>query len=112
MRLPTHTPRQIWHSRKLAPAGCLLVDTDARRDDVCLSLKAPGDRTVHQVPRLVPAEPQQPGGTFDVALFQHVDRQALEQHGEAAHRLGPREGRLAGPVGGALHAWRPGMQVG
>jgi len=64
------------------------------------------------VPRLVPAEAQQPTCTFCVALLQQLDRQALEDHGEAAHRLGPGKGHLSDPVGGALDAWRPGMQVG
>jgi len=96
----------------LAPAGRLLVHPDQRRDDVGLSRQAPGDGPVHQVPRFVPAEAKQPGGPLDVALFEHVDGQALEQHGEPAHRLGPGEGDLTHAMGRALDARRAGMQVG
>jgi len=64
------------------------------------------------VPRLVPAEPQQPTSASYVTLLQHVDRQTLEQHGEPAHRLGAEEGRLSDPAGRAADTWRSGMQVG
>jgi len=96
----------------LAPTCCLLVDAHHGRNHERLGRKSSGDRTVHEMPRLVPAEPQQPGGTFDIALSQHVDSEPLEQHGEAAHRLGPRQRHLAHPVGGALDARWPCVQVG
>ena len=46
------------------------------------------------MPRLVPADAQDPGGPADVAFFQHVDRQPLKQQREARVGLGPRQAHL------------------
>ncbi len=53
----------------LAPARRLFVNADHRRDDVRLSHQSPGNCPVHQMPCLVPADTQQPGGAFYVALL-------------------------------------------
>ncbi len=80
MRPGRPPPPQAVSRQKIVFLLALGVDTDACRDDVRLSCQSSGDCPVHEVPRLVPAEPAQPGATLNVALFQHVDGEAGGEH--------------------------------
>ncbi len=66
----------------MPPGRRLLIDTDPAHDPRRLAGSTTCDRPLHHPLRLVPADPQDPRGTADVALTQHVDGEALEQQRE------------------------------
>ncbi len=104
-----HRGGQVLHDL-VAVEDDLVVGADASGYRQRLGRQSPGDRAVHQMPLLLPAQPQQPGRAEHVALLEHVDRQPLEQHGEPGMRLGPRQLDLAHPVLRASHPRRTGVQ--
>ena len=92
--------------------GGLFVDAQPPRHARRLRALAPGNRPFHQVPRLVPADAQNSGGSADVAFLQHVDREPLKQQREARVTLGPRQAHLPHAVVGTVDPRRPRVQVG
>src|ERR1700738_4782332 len=77
-----------------------------------LGTQSPGDGALHEVPGFIPAQPQQPGRPLDVALHEHVNREALEERGETSHWLRPRQSDLVHTVLGALDPRWPRVKVG
>ena len=89
----------------------LLVDAEGARHLVRPTSEATRDRTLHQVLRLVPRQPENLRGTGDVGLEQHVDGETLEQRGEPRAWLRPRHLDLSHAVLAAVHPRDPCVQV-
>src|SRR6516165_8192622 len=92
--------------------GRLLVHAHQFGNSAWFGRLAPANSTLHEAPGFIPARAQDGRRPGDVGLFEHVDGQTLEQGGEPAMRLGPRQAHLADPVGGAVDPRGPGMQPG
>src|SRR5262249_38416211 len=96
----------------LVPLGDrLFVHAEVGRDARALGPLAPLDGPLEDVPGLVPADPQDPGGPPDVGLLEDIDREPLKEGGEPGPHLGPGQADLPDPVARALHPRRLPVQV-
>ena len=96
----------------MALAERLLVDADVSDRPRRLPRVAPCDGAAHHAPGLVPADARDLTRAFDrTALQDQIDDQPLQQHCEAAPRLGPRHPHLLHAMGRTLHPRNLGMQV-
>src|SRR4030042_1902405 len=68
------------------------------------------DRSLHEVPRLVPTDPQNPSRSQDVTLPKYIDRQPLKQQREPRPLLGPRQPPLPYPMLSAVNPRRAAMK--
>lgn len=90
----------------------LPVDPDLSHDLRRFAAPTALDRSLHDPPALVPADPQDLRGPRDVALTQHVDGQAFEEQRESRPQHRPRHRDLDPPVFAARHPWDARVQVG
>jgi len=75
-------------------------------------LQSPLDRSLHDMPGLIPTDPQNPRRTQDIARLQHIDRQPLKERREPCFLLRPGQTHLPHPMLMALNSRRPCVQKG
>src|SRR5262249_25054406 len=78
-------------------------DADERDDTPLLGLLAALDRTLHQVPRFIPTQLQQPRAAENVRFQERVDRVPLEGKTVARFRQRPRNSDTASTMLQAKH---------
>ena len=108
-----HSPRiQITNQREiLVPLpNRLFVHTDPGTCPLSSGQQSSLDRSLHEVPRLVPTNPQNPSRAQDVTLQKHIDRQSLKQQCEPRTFLRPGQSHLSYPVFSAVYPRRAGVK--
>src|SRR4030042_5247825 len=108
-----HRPRiQVANQREIRVPlpNRLLIHTDPGTRPLSSGQQSSLDRSLHEVPRLVPTDPQNPSRPQDVTLLKHIDRQPLKQQREPRTLLRPRQSHLPYPVLSAVNPGRTGMK--
>src|SRR4030066_1250601 len=108
-----HRPRiQVTNQREiLVPLpNRLLIHTDPGTRPLSSGQQPSLDRSLHEVPRLVPTDPQNPSRPQDVTLPKYIDRQPLKQQREPRTLLGPRQSHLPYPMLSAVNPRGAGMK--
>ena len=90
----------------------LFVHSQMSNNTSLLGLLATLHGSFHEIPGLVPTDPQQPGTSLNVRLQQHINGMLLKGSGEASFRKRPRNENATHTMFEAKHPWQTRMQPG
>src|SRR4030043_2004995 len=108
-----HRPRiQVTNQREiLVPLpNRLLIHTDPGTRPLSSGQQPSLDRSLHEAPRLVPTDPQNPSRPQDVTLPKYIDRPPHKQQREPRTLLAPRQPHLPYPMLSTVNPRRAGVK--
>ena len=108
MRLPTHTPRQIWHSRKLTTTGRGLVHADLGDPREVQTCSSSADVVFDHPPDPGVVLSGHRGQRGDRHLLGEGEHRHLHEKGEPASGTSPGDRNQVDAVLGTDHPRRPG----